>query len=59
MMMVMVLLLVIVMEYIGKDGIDGNDSSHHSGSLSETGSQCYHPTLLVPVPTVCAMSFGA
>lgn len=59
----MVLLLMIVMEYIGNDGgdggTDGNDAGHHSSSLSEIGSQCYHLTFLVTVPTVCAMSFSA
>lgn len=58
-----VVVLMIVMECIGNDGgdggTDGDDTGHHSSSLSEIGSQWYHLTCLVTVPTVCAMSFSA
>ena len=45
--------------YGDDDGTDGGDGRHPSSSLLAIGSQCYHPTLLVTVPVVCAMSFGA
>ena len=45
--------------YGDNDGTDGGDGRRPSSSLLAIGSQCYHPALLVSVPVVCAVSFGA